>query len=267
MARSCRLFLVFFISLISLTSFCAYSAEKPAAKKPLRVGTTPDYPPLIFKKDGKYAGIEAELAVLLSKELGREIEFVDLPMEAIFSALQEGKVDMIMSGISVTWERQKLARFLFPFMTINQMAVVRTEMENNFESPDSIYNTKLKVGYGKGTTGELLVLENIRNAQMKAFSFPKEALDALKKKEIDLFIYDSPYIWNLVSENRGKDLTGLFWPLTEEDLAWAVSLNDSELADTINDIVVKWKRNGTTTKIVNRWIRVKRTLVAYGDVK
>ncbi|MBN2144595.1 MAG: amino acid ABC transporter substrate-binding protein [Candidatus Aureabacteria bacterium] len=266
MAKTLRLFFMFFFFMIPLPAVYAADEGKPAAEPALRVGTTPDYPPLIFKKDGKYEGIEAELAALLSKELGRKIVFVDLPMDSIFSVLQDGKVDIIMSGISVTWERQKLARFLFPFMTINQMAVVRKDMESHFESPESIYNTNRKVGFGKGTTGELLVRENMKNAQGIAFSSPDEALSALNKKEIDLFIYDSPYIWNFFNEKKDSELTGLFWPLTEEDLAWAVRQSDTELADRVNNIVVKWKRNGTTAKIIHKWIRVKRTIVASGDV-
>ena len=259
------LLLSLFISLIFIEPL-AFSGVTEPAKKVLKVGTTPDYPPLIFKKDGVYSGIEAELAAMLSRELGLEIVFIDMPMSEIFSSLESGKVDMIMSGISVTRERKKQVRFLFPFMTINQMAVVRKEMENGFASAESIYDTSLKVGYGKGTTGELLVKENMKKAKGIAFNSPNSGLEALEKKEIDLFIYDSPYIWNLFNEKKEKELSGLFWPLTEEDIAWAVSLKNEKLAETINDLVIKWKRNGTTTKIMNKWIRIKRTFVAYGEV-
>lgn len=254
---------IIFASLFPFSA-CGEPAAKPSESKEkiLRIATTPDYPPLIFKKNDLYCGIEAEMAELLAKELQCRIIYVDIPMDFIFSSIRRGKADMIMLGTSVTPERQKQVRFLLPFMTISQMAIVRTEMESKFDSAESIYNTDLRVGFIKGTTGELLVLENLKKASPHTFSTPAKTLVALKNGGIDLLIYDSPYIWNLFNEKKGENLSGLFWPLTDEDLAWAVGLDNSELADRINAIILKWKRNGTITKIINKWIKLKRIFVA-----
>lgn len=253
--------------LLIFTILFSFSCSSEEAQKIIRVGTTPNYPPLIFKTKNKYLGIEAELATLLSKELRCEIKYIEIPMNSIFSALEEGKVDMIMSGISVTYERQSQVQFLFPFMTISQMAIVRTENEPDYESVDDIYNSKAKFGFEQGTTGELFVKENIPLSEKFPFPSPDKGLLALKEKKIDIFIYDSPLIWKITNENQDQDFAGLFWPLTEEDVAWAVNKNNAELNHLINMAILKWKKNGTLNRVINRWIKVKRTFVAWAEME
>src|SRR5215467_12367437 len=81
-------------------------------KSQLRVGISPDYPPLAFK-DVRFGlvGIEVELANQLGKQMGKQIQFVEMPFPDLINALLEQKIDIIMSGMSVTTDRVKLVNF------------------------------------------------------------------------------------------------------------------------------------------------------------
>src|SRR5882757_559527 len=72
---------------------------------PLRVGITPNLPPLAFKQNGKIVGIEADFAQQLGKELGREVKFVVLDWSDQIPDLLDGKIDIIMSGMTITKTR------------------------------------------------------------------------------------------------------------------------------------------------------------------
>jgi ABC-type amino acid transport substrate-binding protein len=91
----------------------------------LRVGLTPNYPPVVFKEQGTITGLEADIARGVGEELGRPIAFVELAWEDLIPALEGGRIDVIMSGMFVTPVRQHRVRFVKPYLRIGQMAIIR----------------------------------------------------------------------------------------------------------------------------------------------
>jgi ABC-type amino acid transport substrate-binding protein len=78
----------------------------------LRVGTTPQYPPLTFPQQGHVTGLEVDCARGVAAELGRRVEVVELAWEALIPALEAGQIDVIMSGMSITEARARRAWFV-----------------------------------------------------------------------------------------------------------------------------------------------------------
>ena len=74
---------------------CSCSTTK-SAKAPLRVGVTPNYPPLIMMQGEKAAGIECDFAAQLSSELGRPLELLKVPWDELFDELEGGHIDIII---------------------------------------------------------------------------------------------------------------------------------------------------------------------------
>lgn len=91
----------------------------------LRVGVTPDFPPVIMKEDGILRGLEIDFAVRLADELGRPIDLVELPWDHQVSALLGGDIDLIMSGMTATDLRRVRIDFCDSYMKSGQMALVR----------------------------------------------------------------------------------------------------------------------------------------------
>ena len=74
-------------------------AKRAATTGPLlRVGVTSTYPPVIFRQEGQFAGIEADLAALLGTRLGRTVHFVEVPWTGQIDALLAGRTDIVMVG-------------------------------------------------------------------------------------------------------------------------------------------------------------------------
>ena len=72
-------------------------------------------------------------------------------------------------------------------------------------------------------------------------------------RTIDVFVHDGPSIAWLVSANEA-DLAGIWEPLNRENLAWAVRRDDAQLLAQINDILGGWKRDGTLSGVLVRWL-------------
>jgi polar amino acid transport system substrate-binding protein len=72
----------------------------------LRVGVSPKSPPMIFKQGGQVVGVEADLAGALGQALGRRVVFVEEDWGNLIDALCEERIDIIMSGMSITQARR-----------------------------------------------------------------------------------------------------------------------------------------------------------------
>ncbi len=228
------------------------AAEVPAAK-PLRVGVAPVAPPMIFKEAGKIAGVEADFAEALGKELGRPIKFVELPWEDLIEALNNDKIDIIMSSMSVTRARQFRVAFSEPYMRIGQMMLVRTTERQKYGLiTDSLAGRT--IGLRKGTTGDLLVQQEFPRAKRKYFKSDEEGANALSKGRIDLFIDDSSMIWYLAGGYESKGLEAAPILLSDEVLSWAVRRSDNALLDAVNAYLKKAQASGDATKTIRRWI-------------
>jgi len=222
--------------------------------KELRVGITPDNPPIIFRQNEAITGVEADLARKLSEKLGRPIRFVVLPWEDQIKALLENRTDIIMSGMSVTKAREVRIAFAEPYLKSGLVAAMRAEDVKKYNSKESILNGYVTVGAVKDTTGDAFVKRNFPNAVKKTIlPNAKDGINELKRRGIDIFIYDAPSVVWLVSENEA-DVAALWEPLTEEYLAWGVRKNDEKFLMDVNAVLQQWKQNGTLNMILKKWL-------------
>jgi ABC-type amino acid transport substrate-binding protein len=224
-----------------------------AEAAPLRVGITPVFPPMIFKEGGKVAGVEADFARALGQELSRPIKFVEVDWEDHFTALTENRTDIIMSSMSITRAREFRAAFAKPYLGIGQMALVRREDAHKYTFG---FPTRPEghVGVRKGTTGDFLVQQEFPHAKRKNYNSAEQGAKALAKKQIGLFISDSPTVLWLEGMNEETGLVAVPIQLSQESLAWAVRKSDSELLAAVNQSLEKLHTNGTAAAIIRRWI-------------
>ncbi|RLA42810.1 MAG: hypothetical protein DRR42_22770 [Gammaproteobacteria bacterium] len=222
----------------------------------LRVGLSPDYPPLVYRQDGNIVGIEADNVAAVSKIIGQKMTLVEMPFEKLLPALQAGEIDVVMSGLSITAERREQVTFTDPYMGIGQMAIMHRDKVARFSQPRAIYRENVRIGVEPGTTGAFFVEDKIKDAQVKFFSNPAAAFAGLRNDEIDLYIHDAPTSWQLATSTENSDLISQYSMLTDEALAWAVRKDDHGLVSELNKALVTMKGNGTLRIILNRWIPV-----------
>jgi ABC-type amino acid transport substrate-binding protein len=220
----------------------------------LRVGVTPDHPPIIFRQNEAITGVEADLARKLAEELKRPFRFVILSWEDQIPALLENRIDITMSGMSVTKAREIRIAFAEPYLKSGLVAAIRAEDAKKYNSKEIILNGYVTVGAVKDTTGDAFVKRNFPNAVRKTFlSNAKDAINELKRRTIDIFVYDAPSVVWFVSENEA-DIAGFWEPLTEEYLAWGVRKNDERFLTDVNTVLKQWKQNGTLNGVLQKWL-------------
>lgn len=247
---------------IGLGSGCSlhHDSDRSAAHgmSELRVGIATIYPPLAFKKNGRIEGVEADFARQLGSALDVKVTLVELPWGELIPALLDKRIDVIMSGMSITEARSKLVTFTHPYLRVGQMALIRRSDYQRLRKTSAMNLPTSRVGFQTHTTGEQYVRRKLTQAQLKGFNSPEAGIAALRDGEIDFFVYDAPTIWRTTSGGKEPELMGRYTPLTEEYLAWAVRKDDESLRERLNAALLHWQQDGEAEHILDRWIPVRK---------
>jgi len=247
-----------------VTPGSASAEEKATASKPpaeLRVGIALNYPPIAFEEDGKPAGVEVDLANKLGEELPTKITLVKLEWDELWPALRDGKVDVVMSGVSITERRSERVRFTDPYLRVGQMALIRKSEMVKLTDPAAMNQPGRRVGVEKNTTGEAYARRHLDKATIVPFDSVDLGIAAVRAGDVDYFIHDAPTVWRVVGRPPKSDpeLIGLYRPLTDEYLAWAVRKDDAAtLGELLDDKIAEWDKNGELQAVIDRWIPVTK---------
>ncbi len=237
---------------VCLTAFTCSAMAAGA----LKVGMSADYPPLHFSEDGTLHGIEVDNVRTVSEILSRRMDIEVLPFDDLIPALEAGRIDIIMSGFSVTAERSQRVLFSDAYLRVGQMAIMHKSKVGRFSQPWAVYREGVRIGVEPGTTGAAFAARELTDAVVRNYPDPEAAFAGLRRDEIDLYVHDAPTSWQLANSMDNDDLISLYAPLTEEMLAWAVRKDDVALAQELNRALALMKSNGSLQYILNRWIPV-----------
>lgn len=246
-----------------LASGCATPNEDgsspSSSEKTLRIGVSPDYPPLVFLDNGQVSGVEVDLGLQLGKALGREVEFLPIPWKDQIDALVSGKTDIIMSGMTKTRARSLKVAFSDTYLESGLRGLCRKRDEAQFDRPEKIKNSSAKIGVQAGTTADNFVQTYCPKARRYAVAQRKDALFNLKSRDIDLYIDDGFAIVELYTANEAQ-LSILPMPLTVEEFGWAVRASDAALLAKVNDTLAAWKKDGTLARAIDQWMPYLKNL-------
>ncbi len=239
---------------VTLAVACSSANKKDGDASALRVLIATDAPPLAFKTEGHYTGVEADLARLLGKELGRPVEFVEVQRASLDEELLRGSGDIIMSGYSVSRARKLRSAFSDSYHGNALLPLCRVDDQQAFDTAEEILATTRVVGAPRDTTADVWIQRNCKQAKLQLTGSPDGGAFELKRGQIDCFIYDAHTIAWLAAQNEADLAVPLLEPLAIEDLAWAVRRDDQALLEAANRALAAWKADGTLERVLRRWL-------------
>lgn len=225
---------------------------KTAPANVLRVGITPNYPPVIFERGGKIMGLEIDMAQELARALNRPLSIIDVKWTDQIDVLFDGETDIIMSGMTITDARKVRIAFAEPYIRVGLMALVRRQDAKKFATPEKILQSDL-IGVDKGSSGDVFAHAKCSNPGGITYVEAPDAPYYLLNRRIDVFIFDGPACIWMASENEGG-LVAIRKRLNDEYLAWAVRKNDPQLLEEVNRVLEGWKKDGTLHRLIKPWI-------------
>jgi polar amino acid transport system substrate-binding protein len=226
-------------------------AAAPAAKIKVKVGTNAEYRPFEFvDENNAIVGFDVDLLNALAEEAGFDLEWVNTKWDGIFVALANGEFDIVASTVTITDERKKTVDFTDPYFNAGQILAVAKDNETIQSVADLVEG--IKVGVQLGTTGDIYVSDNTK-AQPERFDEVTMAFQALRNKDVDAVVADSPTVADYIKANPDFNAKIVGEPFTDEFYGVAVNKGKPELRDALNKALATIKGNGKYDEIYNKW--------------
>lgn len=215
----------------------------------LIMSTNAAFPPYEMTTDsGEFEGIDIETAQAIADKLGLELQIDDMDFDAALLAVQQGKSDMVMAGVTVTDERQNVMDFTDSYATGIQSIIVKED--SDIASVDDLAGKK--IGTQRGTTGYLYCSDDFGDENVVAYDDGLTAVQMLNNGQVDCVVIDNAPAKEFIAANPGLKLLDTAY--VEEDYAIGVGKGNNELKDAINTALEELKADGTLQAIVDKYI-------------
>jgi len=230
--------------------------EQIKKNKKLVVATSPDYPPFEFmvSENGKskIVGADIDLAQKIADKLGVELELKAMDFDALLPALQAGKVDMVITGMTPNEKRKKAVDFSDIYFKGENAVIVNAKDAGKFTSEDQL--KKAKLGVQKGSTQETYVKDNLKVTNYKALVAVPDLIADMKNGNIDAVVLNSKVAGINVTKYDGiKVVENLKLTSGGDEEAMAVAIKKGDNADLIkltNEVIKELQDSGEYDKIL-----------------
>ncbi len=212
----------------------------------LVMATNAEFPPYEYREGEAIVGIDPEIAQAIADDLGMTLKIEDMAFDSVIAAVQSGKADFGMAGITIDEDRLQNVNFSTPYQTTAQMIIVQ-EGSSIASSADL---TGKKIGVQLGTTGDDYASE-VADASVERFNKGFEAVQSLTQGKLDAVIIDSEPAKVFVSQNEGLVL--LEEACTTEEYAIAIAKDNNELLEKVNASLAKLTESGKIQEIIDKY--------------
>jgi polar amino acid transport system substrate-binding protein len=247
---------IFILTGCSSTDSDVYPTMSALDKDIIRVGMELQYPPFETKDtSGNPTGASVMLAEALGEYLGKEVEIIDTPYPSLIPALETGNIDIIISSMTITAERELKVDFSIPYTTSQLMLLANKD--SKVKSPADLNNADVIIASKTGTIGALWAAAYAPLA--KVINLEEEATAVLEVAQgnADVFIYD-PLSIIRHQENYPDTTVAILEPLPNTK-GWGIALRkgDDAFKAKLNEFITKAKTDGTYDKIREAFLEDK----------
>ena len=212
----------------------------------LTMSTNAAFPPYEMTTDsGDLEGIDIEVAGAIAEKLGLELQVDDMDFDAALLATQSGKSDMVMAGVTVTDERQKVMDFSDTYAEGIQSIIVPED--SDIATADDLSGKA--IGTQRGTTGYIYCTDDFGEDNVIAYDDGLTAVQALNNGQV---VIDNAPAQEFVAANPGLKILDTAY--AQEDYAIGVAKGNTQLLDAINGALEELQADGTLQAIVDKYI-------------
>ncbi len=243
--------------LLILSSFPAVSQKVLAAivkSGEIRIGTTGNQPPFSMKsKTGELMGYEIDLANALATNMGVKLKLVEMPFSELMDGLKSGKIDAIMSGMTITPERNMNALFAGPYIISGKSILTKSSKVAAFNADTSASGKKYKIVCLKGSTSEEFVKKNMPKQELVTVSNYNDAVNMVINDQADAMVADKPICVLSIMRYPGKDLVTTDNPLTIEPIGMALPPDDPQFLNLVTNYLSTLQISGILPALEKKW--------------
>jgi polar amino acid transport system substrate-binding protein len=220
----------------------------------LIVGTMGNMPPLnMTSKDGEIFGLEPDLARLLANAMDVKVKFVTKPFNELLPALQTGEVDMVLSGMTITPERNRKVAFIGPYFISGKAFLTKIKTIAYADEAADVNNPNTKIVALKGSTSQAFAEAALDKTTLFTTGTYDEAVDMVLQDKVHAMIADYPICIVSVFRYPEADLLSVVTQLTYEPIGIAIPANDPLLMNWTRNTLNNIEGSGTLDELKLKW--------------
>lgn len=218
--------------------------NEPAADK-IIMGTNAAFPPFEQVQGTEIVGFDVDIAKVIAEKLGKELVIEDMEFASLINAVNSGKIDFIVAGMTINEERAAQVDFTAPYFQSKQVIIVA---EGSAIAAAEDLEGK-KVGVQLGTTGDLFATDE----GLSPVQFDKGALAVmdLANGKLDAVILDEEPARLIAANQTGIEIVEA--PFIDEQYGIAVKKGNTELLNQIDEILAEMQADGTYDEIYSNY--------------
>ena len=215
----------------------------------LVMATNAEFEPYEYHEGDDIVGIDADIAKAIADKLGLKLEIQDMEFNSIITAVQSGKADLGLAGMTVTDERKQSVDFTDSYATGIQSVIVKEG--SSIKSIDDLKGKK--IGVQLATTGDIYAKDDFGEENVEEYNKGADAVMALTSGKIDAVIIDNQPAKAFVKTTDGLQI--LDTDYVQEDYAAAIQKGNTDLLNAVNGALKELKEDGTIQKILDKYIK------------
>lgn len=225
-------------------------------KGELRVGMSGAQPPFSVKsKDGRLIGYEVDLANALATAMGVELKIVEKPFGELLSALEAGEVDAVMSGMTMTPQRNLKAAFVGPYVMSGKSILTKDKTLAAIEEAGEIDRSSITLAALENSTSQKFVETLMPKAKLVTTADYDSAVKMVLEDKATALVADYPICALSVLRHGNQGLVTLAEPLTVEPIGIALAPGDSLLLNMVENYLVALQQVGLLDELEAKWFQ------------
>ena len=220
----------------------------------LIVGTMGNMPPLnMTSKDGEIFGLEPDLARLMARAMNVKVKFVTKPFNELLPALQAGEVDMVLSGMTITPERNRKVAFVGPYFISGKAFLTKIKTIAYADEAEDANNPKTKIVTLKDSTSQAFAEAFLDKTTLFTTGNYDEAVDMILQDKAHAMIADYPICVVSVFRYPEAGLLSVVTQLTYEPIGIAIPANDPLLMNWTRNTLNNIEGSGILDELKLKW--------------
>ena len=220
----------------------------------LVVGTSGNMPLMSEKlMTGELVGFDIDLAKALADTMGVKLELKTMPFDQLIPALEQGKVDLVLSNMTMTVDRNMRVAFAGPYFVSGKCLVTREQEIAQVDDPEDLKEADAKIAVVKGTTSENFVKELLPQAKRIPVVNVDKGTDMVAKGEVNAFLTDFPICLSVMKRYPDSGFQSVISLLTYEPIGIALPANDPLLINLAENFIDRAENVGLTQGLGLKW--------------
>ncbi|MGF7047459.1 polar amino acid transport system substrate-binding protein [Paenibacillus sp. DS2015] len=240
---------IFLTAGVPTANIVSAAVEEPDTNNKLILGTSAEFAPYEFHKtiDGKdqIVGFDIEIAKEIASDMGAELVIEDMGFDSLLSALQSGRVDLVISGLTPTDERRRSIDFSDNYYKSKQVIVVRAKDQDKYSTMKDLENEK--IGAQKGSIQEEIGL-TIPGAQLTSLDRIPDLMMQLETNRVNAVILEDTVAVGYLDSDTV--LSGAVPEDSEAQAAIGIRKGNDTLLTTVNETLARLTQDGDIERMV-----------------